>query len=291
MFNKLKGLAKEQLSQHQQPQQPHHPPPQSSSSSDGHDQTPLHPPPQQYWAAKWDLTNGWRHETGASGWGNAELQDYTTSPQNSYVDGSTLVMKAIVEPSGRITSARLTSHKTLERERGYLSARITAPSAKGVWPAFWMLPKEPFSWPTDGEVDIMESWNGLPANHSCLHWGQYNGEDHDKHRVLDTNVSHISHPKGHTYGFAWDENPRKMAWYIDDRPVMRCEIPRDLGRKLKDFQIKLNIATGGNVMQGTRPDSGEYEMRVHEMGLYETPPGGWEHFERGYERVPQGHGY
>jgi beta-glucanase (GH16 family) len=151
MFNKLKGLAKEQLDKHQQPQQPQ--PPQGSS---GHGQTPLHPPSQRYWEAKWDLINGWRHETGASGWGNAELQDYTNDQRNSHVDGTTLIMKAIVEP-GRITSARLTSHKTLERDRGYLSARITAPSAEGVWPAFWMLPKEPFSWPTDGEVDIMVS--------------------------------------------------------------------------------------------------------------------------------------
>jgi beta-glucanase (GH16 family) len=128
MFNKLKGLAKEQLEKHNQ-QRPQHP-------SGGHDQTPIHPPSQRYWESKWDLVNGWRHETGASGWGNNELQDYTTDQRNSYVDGTALVMKAIVEP-GRITSARLTSNQTLERERGYLTARITAPSAKGVWPAFW----------------------------------------------------------------------------------------------------------------------------------------------------------
>jgi beta-glucanase (GH16 family) len=282
MFNKLKGLAKEQLDKHNQPQ-----PPQLPTD---HGQTPLHPPSQPYWTAKWDLINGWRHETGASGWGNQELQEYTNDQRNAYVDGSSLVMKAIVEP-GRITSARLTSHKTLERDRGYLVARITAPSAKGIWPAFWMLPKEPFSWPTDGEVDIMESWNGLPVNHSCLHWGQYDGPDHDKHRVLDTNVNDISAPDGHKYGFAWDENARRMMWYIDDRPVMRCDIPRDMRRKLREFQIKLNIATGGNVMQGISPDNGEYEMRIHEMDLFEAAPGGWEHFEREYGRVLEGHGY
>lgn len=286
MFNKLKGLAKEQLDKHQHSQQ-HQPSPQHT---DGSGQTPLHPPSQRYWEAKWDLVNGWRHETGASGWGNEELQDYTNDQRNAHVDGNTLVMKVIVEP-GRITSARLTSNRTLERDRGYLMARITAPSAKGVWPAFWMLPSEPFQWPKDGEVDIMESWNGLPANHSCLHWGHYNGEDHDKHRVLDTNVDNISDPRGHTYGFAWDENTRKLVWYIDDRTVMRSEIPREMGRKLKDFQIKLNIATGGNVMQGIRPDNGEYEMRVHEMGLYEAPPGGWDHLEREYRTLPEGHGY
>lgn len=31
-------------------------------------------------------------------------------------------------------------------------------------------------------------------------------------------------------------------------------------------------------MLGTRPNSREYEMIVHEMGFYVAPPGVWEHF-------------
>ena len=74
------------------------------------------------------LSHDWRQETGASGWGNAELQDYTTDELNSHVSGNGLGLRAVVEPQ-KITSARLTSHKTLGRDRGYLMARITAPSA------------------------------------------------------------------------------------------------------------------------------------------------------------------
>ena len=80
-----------------------------------------------------DPIQEWRHETGASGWGNNELQDYTISDANAFFGQSwngagCLVIRAIVEEN-KFTSARLTSRKSLERCRGYLQARIKAPSA------------------------------------------------------------------------------------------------------------------------------------------------------------------
>ena len=70
-------------------------------------------------------------------------------------------------PEQKYTSARLVSRQTLARDQGVLTAVILSPCAEGIWPAFWLLPQEPFAWPTDGEVDIAETWNGDRANHSC----------------------------------------------------------------------------------------------------------------------------
>jgi hypothetical protein len=51
---------------------------------------------------------GWGYDIGSRGWGNHELQRYTSSRANSYLDGSGhLVIKAIREPDGTWTSARL----------------------------------------------------------------------------------------------------------------------------------------------------------------------------------------
>lgn len=138
----------------------------------------------------------------------------------------------------------------------------------------------------------MESWNGERVNHSCLHWGQYNGPDHDKHRVLDTQNHSVDAAEGHWYGLAWDQGPgrRRLLWYIDGRAVMKAEIPNGM-RPIREFQVKLNVAMGGNVMQGQRPAEGEYEMVVHELGYWESPPGGWEGVERDWRGAPEGHGY
>ena len=124
MFSKLKDHLKEQV-QHfvdsNNPLEPAH----------------ISPPASAYWKASMGpnvpLSQDWRQETGAHGWGNAELQDYTTDERNSSIRavGSgayALSIRAIIEPQ-RITSARLTSHQKLSRDKGYLTARITAPSA------------------------------------------------------------------------------------------------------------------------------------------------------------------
>lgn len=171
-----------------------------------------------------------------------------------------------------------------------LSRRLTiiCISTEGVWPAFWMLPSEPFSWPTDGEIDIMESWNHTRTNHSCLHWGQYNGADHDKHRVVETNVPALDHPNGQQYGLAWDESTGRLLWFVNDRAVMRADIPRGT-RSITQFQIKLNIAMGGTVNQGQRPANGVYEMVVHHIGMFDAPPGGWGQFEHLWQTTPVGH--
>ena len=167
------------------------------------------------------------HQHGAGGWGNDELQTYTSTSANAFhtSDGK-LVLRAITnressDESRQFTSARLVSHDTLNRDRGFLHTRLTPPIARGIWPAFWLLPKEPYTWPNDGEVDIMETWNADSTNHSCLHWGHYNAEDSQKHKVVNTAIADFARPSGHDFGFAWDQQGLRgrTMWYIDGQPV------------------------------------------------------------------------
>ena len=59
----------------------------------------------------------WSYDTGAGGWGNAELQNYTTSRNNSALDGQgNLVITARREGDGSYTSARLQSNDKFEAE-------------------------------------------------------------------------------------------------------------------------------------------------------------------------------
>ncbi|KAL5121433.1 hypothetical protein ACEQ8H_000504 [Pleosporales sp. CAS-2024a] len=256
------------------------------------------PPPQGervYWKPSFDhatpVSQNFRHEIGDHGWGNNEKQMYTDNPANSFHHGNRLIVRGLVQ-GGSYTSARLTSNQTLDRPRGYLSATILPPVAEGIWPAYWLLPKDPFQWPNDGEVDIFESWNGNCVNHSCLHWGHYNGEDHEKHRVLETTLHDMSR-QPHTFGFAWTEEDGvpnwrgRMIWYIDGRPVMRGNIP--LGtRRMEEYRILINIAMGGNVCQGKLPRDGYYDMIVSDLKMCEEPPGGWQQFEGAWSTCSEG---
>ncbi|PVH93048.1 glycoside hydrolase family 16 protein [Periconia macrospinosa] len=256
------------------------------------------PPPHQervYWKPSFDATtpvsHNFRHELGDHGWGNEEKQNYTDSPNNSFHHDNRLIVRGLVQ-NGSYTSARLTSHQTLSRPRGYLTATILPPSAEGIWPAYWMLPKDPFSWPTDGEIDIAESWNAEGENHSCLHWGHYNGEDWNKHQVVVTKMQE-SFRQPHTYGFAWIEEEGipgwrgRMMWYIDGRPVMKGSIPEGT-RRLEDYRLLINIAMGGTVNKHKLPQDGYYDMVVSDLKMCEEPVGGWDQFERDYAATPEG---
>jgi beta-glucanase (GH16 family) len=256
---------------------------------------PPPPPAQPYFQANFSpevpVNSQVKHEQGDWGWGNNELQNYTDSPENSFHTPHGLVLRAIAG-QGKYTSARLRVHHTLARQNGYLEATISAPSARGIWPAFWLLPSEPFNWPVDGEVDIMEHWNGETENHCCLHWGHFHGEDMAKHKVCETNIPQIT--SAHTYGFAWDQPPGgeggRMIWYIDGRPVMKASRPAGT-RRLEDFQVILNIAVGGNVNKGAVPADGVYDMCVHELKMSESVPGGQGRFESDWGFTTEGHGY
>src|SRR5690242_19935662 len=96
----------------------------------------------------------WGYDTGASGWGNGELENYTTSTNNSHIvsdsnasDGSALAIVAIdTTPGsgtyttvGRYTSARLLTAGKQSFQYGWMEASIQVPTGKGIWPAWWML--------------------------------------------------------------------------------------------------------------------------------------------------------
>ncbi|KEQ90839.1 glycoside hydrolase family 16 protein [Aureobasidium subglaciale EXF-2481] len=275
--------------------------PGSSSSS-----SPAPPPQQQaqpYWQPNCSpdtpVSANFKHEQGNWGWGNNEAQNYVDDTTNSFhTPYNALVVHAIINHSHpqedrKFTSARLSSHQTLSRSRGNLSARITAPLAAGIWPAFWLLPQDPFVWPTDGEMDIFEAWNGDPTNHTCMHWGHFNGPDHDKHRVVETPIPNITSPQGIRFDFTWEEDEAsgtgRMIWYIDGKAVMKASKPAGT-RPMRDFRILINVAVGGNVCQGVMPKDGTYEFVVRELGMWDAPPGGWDRFQRDWKTTREGHG-
>src|SRR5690242_2809594 len=81
----------------------------------------------------------WTHVLGGSGWGNNELQSYTDSVRNSYLDGAgNLCLTALREVSGSAssyTSARVTTKGKFEFAYGMLEARARLPKGQGIWPA------------------------------------------------------------------------------------------------------------------------------------------------------------
>ena len=191
----------------------------------------------------------WNFETGAGGWGNNELQNYTSSRQNSALDGNgNLVITARQEGSG-YTSARLTTKGKVQPQYGHLEARIKIPRGQGIWPAFWMLggqfPGTP--WPDSGEIDIMENVGYEPhLVHGTLHGPGYSGG-------AGIGAAY-THPQGwsfaddfHTFAIDWE--PGRISWSVDGN-VYQTRTTADVGGNPwvydQPFFFILNVAVGGN---------------------------------------------
>lgn len=124
-------------------------------------------------------------------------------------------------------------------------------------------------------------------NGTCLHWGHYNGQDWNKHRVLHKPLE-PDPTYGHRFGFAWDCHTKKLLWFTDGKPTMKATIPHGT-RSMKEFQILLNVAMGGNVMNGSTPIvPSTHDMIVSDLKMYREVPGGWDGFASKWNSAEEG---
>jgi beta-glucanase (GH16 family) len=187
----------------------------------------------------------WTRELGNSGWGNNELQNYTSSPNNLQVSDGTLKIIARQESSGtsNYTSARIITNNKMEFQYGKIEARIKIPFGQGLWPAFWMLGGnfESVGWPHCGEIDIMEHVNNQPLTNSAIHW--FNNVSH----TYRTNSIPFDGNDFHKYGAIWNETG--VTFMLDDHPFFYfafSEANNSAQIFQKPFFFLLNVAVGGN---------------------------------------------
>ncbi|HWF80875.1 MAG TPA: discoidin domain-containing protein [Streptosporangiaceae bacterium] len=120
----------------------------------------------------------WFYDIG-TGFGTGETEHTTNSTSNVFLDGNGhLVLKAI-DNGGSWTSARIESTRDdFQAPAGgelEMTASIEQPnpaSGLGYWPAFWALGspmRAGGTWPTSGEIDMMEDVNGLNEASQTLH--------------------------------------------------------------------------------------------------------------------------
>lgn len=232
------------------------------------------------WSDEFDGAEGdapdpdnWNHETGDHGWGNEELQNYTTSRDNSALDGDgNLVITAIEEDDGGYTSARMTTQDNIEHAYGRIEARIQLPSGQGVWPAFWMLGSDfpDTEWPDSGEIDIMELIGSEPETvHGTVHGPGYSAGD-------GVGASY-DHPDGgsfaddfHVYAIDWE--PGSITWSVDGieyNTITPDDVSGDWVFDQEFFMI-LNVAVGGE-WPGYPDETTEFpqEMVVDYVRVYD----------------------
>jgi beta-glucanase (GH16 family) len=230
------------------------------------------------WSDEFNSTTGgnqqpdpkiWGYDTGHSGYGNHELEHYcawgsTAAPcdpanPNAYLSADGYLHIVAQQPSkGVYTSARLKTEGLFSFRYGRIEARIKAPEAQGIWPAFWTLGNNTATtgWPGAGEQDIMERVNSAldpDWNEGSIHGIGFTGDV-----GLGTK---FFFPKGqtaagwHTYGMIWKKD--SVAFYVDDpeKPYVTYTNPESIAKfpgAVWPFDngdsafVILNLAIGGD---------------------------------------------
>ena len=191
----------------------------------------------------------WTRETGGHGWGNRELQAYTTAERNAAIEDGHLVIRAREESVGdnRYSSARLTTMGKKEFQYGRVEARIQLPRGTGLWPAFWMLGADfpADGWPQCGEIDIMENIGSEPEQvHGTVHAPGYSGRNGvGASHQLASGADFADN--FHVFAVEWQED--EIRWFVDGQMFSRLT-PADVPAAWafnRPFFLMLNLAVGG----------------------------------------------
>ncbi|NQU88072.1 MAG: family 16 glycosylhydrolase [Mariniphaga sp.] len=207
------------------------------------------------WADEFDETevntDNWTFETGAGGWGNNELENYTNGENSEIIDGKLVITAKKVNESkspGSYTSSRMVSLDKHDFLYGRMEIRVKLPSGKGIWPAIWMLGSNinTVSWPACGEIDILE-YVGYQPNivHATVHTPSgYGSNGNGASKSLATCEEEF-----HNYGLIWTE--KNIKFYIDNtdnitytyEPASKTDETWPFN---KPHFFILNVAVGGN---------------------------------------------
>ncbi len=192
----------------------------------------------------------WNYDVGGHGWGNNELQYYTSRrPENARVENGILTIEARKEDfeGKKYTSARLVTKGKGDWTYGRIDVRAKLPKGLGTWPAIWMLGSTtPLKWPEDGEIDIME--------HVGYDQGKVHASVHTKkyyHSIGTQKTAQIMVPdcseNFHVYSLIWDKETITML--MDNQPYFTFT-NEHTGKEAwpfdGPFHLLLNVAVGGN---------------------------------------------
>jgi beta-glucanase (GH16 family) len=207
---------------------------------------------------------------------NEEAQWY--QPNNASVQGGLLVIEARKE---RLTNPNYTGKgdwKTTRQYAEYTSSsmhtnglqtfqygrfemRGRIPTKAGMWPAWWTLGVSG-EWPSNGEIDIMEFYQGkVLANVACGTSTRYSAKWDSVTKQISTLGANWS-SEFHTWRMDWDD--QQIVLYLDNQEMNTATLQSMLNAdgtspfKQKEYML-VNLAIGG--MNGGDPSATTFPQR------------------------------
>ena len=219
------------------------------------------------WSDEFDVDGrpssaNWRYENGFVR--NEEDQWY--QPDNATVQGGVLVIEARREQKlnpnyqagstdwkrnrqyAEYTSSSLISSGLHSWQYGRFEMRGRIDTRAGMWPAWWTLGNSG-EWPSNGEIDIMEFYNGrVLANVACGTSTRYTAKWDSVTKAITSFNDPQWSSKFHVWRMDWDDT--KIDLYLDDALMNTTNLadmlnPNGMSPFMQPAYMILNLAIGG----------------------------------------------
>jgi len=188
--------------------------------------------------SKWNVRN--------DSWASNEESIVTSRSSNVSVGNGVLTIRAQRErytaygTTRDYTSGYLDTIGLSSQKYGRWEMRAKLPTAKGMWPAFWLRGDH-----SAGEVDILEAIGGLPQMTVQTVFPSTNDGS-----VKRSHAYNVSDTIGawHVYGFTW--TPTSMSWDIDGVTVFTVtssDVAWESSAFNDTMNIRLNLQVGGSM--------------------------------------------
>lgn len=155
---------------------------------------------------------------------------------------------------------------------GKIVIRARFKSAKGAWPALWMIGSEG-SWPHNGEIDLMEHLNHDDIVHQTVHSHWANNVDHCN-SIPKTHTTRVRRDDFNTYGV--ERGPDKLVFTVNGKPTFTYPRTPEKGPGQwpfdRPFHLIFSMQIGGGWVG--KPDPKEYPsgMEIDWVRVYERLP-------------------
>ena len=243
--------------------------------------------------SKWSFDEGCNNNGGGCN-GNNEYQNYTSNDKdNLFIEDGFLKIQPINEintGSDNVTQ-NYTSAKIMTKDKFPidLNSRVTlcfrVPNGTGLWPAIWMLPYDNSSWPSGGEIDLIEAKgrsypiDGLPGQSNIVSSAVHFGTQWPDHRYIVSefysSIENNYQDYFHSVTLIFLED--KIDIYInnDDTPHLSINptifpLNQYSYPFNKQYYLIINVAVGGN-FDGGRVEPSEICSNPQCSNFFENP--------------------
>lgn len=246
--------------------------------------TAVVPEPAQHseWKLIWnDEFNGnaidytkWSHwPRGTPDWSNTASSD----PRCYEIGGGTLRLIGIKNPDTATDPAEyltgtITSRGKFDFTYGKVEIRARFKSARGAWPALWMLGSQGV-YPHNGEIDLMEHLNFENNVHQTIHTHYTLNIDKDKKGPVQFTTPPIDKNQFNTYGAEWDTE--KIVFTVNGNPTLTYPRVPEAGFAqwpfVKPFYLILSMQIGGTWVGNADPKDYPADLEIDWVRIYQRP--------------------